>query len=166
MEKIFLQLVTLFGTEFSDLLIPNSSFIVEYSLLQPFVYTNSDDAQTYSSHTYQLGHWIGSNADMIYASYNQGILRGLSLKLSTYYYRKGQTELPEEQYELPYPPTLYGERRNDFNLTLTCKWQPIHNLYLNGFYSYSDISDQESGRTPEFKLGANNNFGFAIYYGL
>jgi len=154
------------GTEFTDLLIPNSTFIVEYSLLQPFVYTNSDDAQTYSSHTYQLGHWIGSNADVIYASYNQGILRGLSLKLSTYYYRKGQTESPEQQYQLPYPNTLYGERRNDFNLTLTCKWQPIQNLYLSGFYSYSDISDQETGRTPEFKLGANNNFGIAIYYGL
>ncbi len=118
------------GAEFSDLIIPNSSFVVEYSLLQPFVYTNSDDAQTYSSHTYQLGHWIGSNADMIYGSYSQNILRGLSLKLSAWYFRKGQTELPEQQYELPYPPTLYGERRNDFNITLSCRWQPIHNLYL------------------------------------
>jgi len=154
------------GTEFSDLIIPNSSLIIEYSRLQPFVYTNSDNAQTYSSHTYQLGHWIGSNADMIYASYIQNILRGLSLKLSSYYFRKGQTESPEEQYQLPYPPTFYGERRDDFNITLLCSWQPIRNLYLNGFYSYSDISDQEAGRTPTFKLGAHNNFGFAIYYGL
>ncbi len=154
------------GTEFSDLLIPNSSFVIEYSRLQPFVYTNSDDAQTYSSHTYQLGHWIGSNADMIFASYNQNILRGLSIKLSCYYFRKGQTESPEEQYELPYPPTLYGERRNDFNISVSGSWQPIRNLYLKGFYNYSDISDQEAGRTPSFKLGAHNNFGFAIYYGL
>ena len=154
------------GAEFSDLLIPNSSFTLEYTRLQPFVYTNSNDAQTYTSHTYQLGHWIGSNADMIYASYNQNLLRGLSLKLSGYYFRKGQTESPEEQYQLPYPPTLYGERRNDLNITLLAVWQPIHNLYLSGFYSYSDISDEEYGRTPEFKLGAHNNFGIAAYYGM
>jgi hypothetical protein len=154
------------GAQFTDLLISNSSLVVEYSKLQPFVYTNSDDAQTYSSHTYQLGHWIGSNADMIYSSYNQNIMRGLSMKLSAYYFRKGQTEDPGQQYQLPYPPTLYGERRDDFNLTFACTWQPIHNLYLKGFYEYSDISDQESGRTPSFKMGAHNNFGFATYYGL
>lgn len=154
------------GAEFTDLFIPNSAFTLEYSLLQPFVYTNSNDAQTYSSHTYQLGHWIGSNADMIYASYKQNILRGLSFKLSCYYYRKGQTESPEAQYQLPYPPTLYGERRNDFNLAISCSWQPIRDLFFNGFYNFSDISDQEIGRTPSFKLGAHNNFGFAAYYGM
>ena len=154
------------GTEFSDLLISNSSFVIEYSRLQPFVYTNSNDAQTYSSHTYQLGHWIGSNADMIYLSYNQMILRGFNLKLSAYYFRKGQTEDPEQQYQLPYPPTLYGERRNEFNLNLTGTWQPINNLFLKAFYQYSNINDQEIGRTPEFKLGAHNNFGISLYYGL
>jgi len=154
------------GAEFTDLLIKNSSFIVEYSSLQPFLYTNSDDAQTYSSHTYQLGHWIGSNADMIYGSYSQNILRGLKLRLSGWYFRKGQSELPEQQYQSPYPPTLYGDRRNDFKLNLSCEWQPIHNLYLNGFYEYSDISDQEEGRTPQFQLGASNNFGASISYGF
>jgi hypothetical protein len=154
------------GFEFSDLVIPNSSLVIEYSRLQPFVYTNSNDAQTYSSHTYQLGHWIGSNADMIYAAYKKGILRGLSLKLSAYYFRKGQTEAPEQQYQSPYPPTLYGDRRNDFNITLSCIWQPIKSAYLTGFYSYSDISDQEVGRTPAFQLGAHNNFGVAAFYGL
>ena len=154
------------GTEFTDLVIPNSSLIFEYSLLQPFVYTNSDDAQTYSSHTYQLGHWIGSNADMIYGSYTQNILRGIRLKLSAWYFRKGQTELPDQQYQLPYPPTLYGERRNDFKLNLTCLWQPIHNVYVNGFYEYSHITDEEDGRTPEFKLGAHNNYGISASYGF
>ena len=154
------------GTEFTDLVLPNSSFVIEYSLLQPFVYTNSNDAQTYSSHTYQLGHWIGSNADMIYGSYSQNILRGLRFKLSAWYYRKGQTEQPEQQYQTPYPSTLYGDRRDELNLNLTCTWQPIQNAFIEGFYTCSDISDQETGRTPEFEIGTNNNFGIAIYYGL
>ena len=153
------------GTELSDLIIPNSSFIIEYSKLQPFVYTNSNDAQTYKSHNYQLGHWTGSNSDIIYLAYNQGILRGLSIKLAGWYFRKGQTEEPEQQYELPYPPTLYGVRRIDKNVSFGVKWQPFHNLFLEGYYQYSNITDQEEGRTPDFMLGSHNNFGFSVYYG-
>lgn len=154
------------GTEFSDLLIPNSGLVLEYTRIQPFVYTNSNDAETYQSHKYQLGHWAGSNSDILYASYRQTILRGLSAKISGWYFRKGQTELPEQQYQLPYPSTLYGARRTDKRIILEIIWQPYHNLYTRGYYSYSSISDEEEGRTQEFMLGTNNNFGFAIYYGL
>jgi hypothetical protein len=154
------------GTEFSDLLIPNSGFVLEYTRIQPFVYTNSNDAQTYKSHNYQLGHWTGSNSDIIYLSYRQNILRGLSIKLSGWYFRKGQTEKPEQQYQLPYPSTLYGAKINDKRLNLEMTWQPVHNLFVKGYYTYSDISDEEEGRTEEFMLGENNNFGFALFYGI
>jgi len=154
------------GTELSDLIIPNSSFVFEYTRIQPFVYTNSNDAQTYKSHNYQLGHWIGSNSDMFYSSYRQNIFRGLSFKLSGWYFRKGQTEEPEQQYQLPYPSTLYGARRNDKRLNFEITWQPVHNLFVRGYYTYNDISDEEEGRTEEFMLGTNNNLGFALYYGL
>jgi len=154
------------GTEFSDLFIPNSSFVIEYTKIQPFVYTNSNDAQTYKSHNYQLGHWIGSNSDMIYICYRQNILRGLSIKFSEWYFRKGQTELPEQQYELPYPSTLYGARRTDKRINLEFTWQPYHNLFVKVYYCYSDVTDEEEGRTDEFMLGTNNNFGLALYYGM
>ncbi len=154
------------GTEFSDLLIPNSGLVLEYSRIQPFVYTNSNDAQTYQSHNYQLGYWIGSNSDMIYLAYRQNILRGLNAKLSAWYFRKGQTELPEQQYQLPYPSTLYGARRTDKRISLEVTWQPVHNLFVKGNYSYSDISDEEDGRTPNFMLGTYNNFGVSLFYGM
>ena len=154
------------GTEITDLVIPNSSIVVEYTKVQPFVYMNSNDAQTYKNHSYQLGHWIGSNADIIYLSFKQNIIRGLSVKLSGSYFRKGQTELPEEQYQSPYPSTLYGARRTDKNISVTAAWQPFHNLYIKGYYTYSDISDEEANRTPGFMIGINNNFGLAVYYGL
>lgn len=153
------------GTELSDLVIPNSSLVLEYTRIQPFVYTNSDDAQTYKSHNYQLGHWIGSNSDIFYLSYRQNILRGLEIKISGWYFRKGQTEIPEQQYELPYPPTLYGARRTDKNASFAIKWQPVHNLFVEGYYQYSNISDEEEGRTPDFMLGAKNNIGLSVYYG-
>jgi len=103
---------------------------------------------------------------MFYSSYRQNIFRGLSFKLSGWYFRKGQTEEPEQQYQLPYPSTLYGARRNDKRLNFEITWQPVHNLFVRGYYTYNDISDKEEGRTEEFMLGTNNNFGFAVYYGL
>lgn len=154
------------GSEFSDLIIPNSAIVIEYSKVQPFVYTNSNDAQTYKSHNYQLGHWIGSNSDILYLAYRQNILRGVSIKLSGWYFRKGQTELPEQQYQLPYPPTLYGERRIEKKVNIELNWQPFHNLFLKGFYTYSDITDEESGRTKNFMLGSYNNFSLSLSYGM
>lgn len=154
------------GSEFSDLIIPNSAIVIEYSKVQPFVYTNSNDAQTYKSHNYQLGHWIGSNSDIFYLAYRQNILRGLSIKLSGWYFRKGQTELPEQQYQLPYPPTLYGERRIEKKVNIELNWQPFHNLFLKGFYTYSEITDEEAGRTQEFMIGTFNNFALSIFYGM
>lgn len=154
------------GTEVSDFIIPNSGFVLEYTRIQPFVYTNSNNAETYKSSDYQLGHWIGSNSDMIYFAYKQNVIRGLWFKLSGWYFRKGQTELPEEQYQLPYPATLFGARRSDGRISLEVSWQPIHNLFAKGYYNYSNISDEEEGRTPEFMIGTFNNFGLAVYYGL
>ena len=101
-----------------------------------------------------------------YFQSSQNILRGLSIKLSGWYYRKGQTEEPEQQYQLPYPSTLYGARRNDQRISLEVTWLPYHNLFAKGYYTYSDISDEEEGRTQDFMLGTRNNFGFAVYYGL
>jgi hypothetical protein len=154
------------GNEFSDLVIPNSSFVIEYTKIQPFVYTNSDDTQTYNSHNYQMGHWAGSNSDIFYLSYRKNILRGLDVKISGWYFRRGQTEEPIQQYQQPYPPTLYGARRTEKKISLLVSWQPFHNLYIKGNYDYSDISDEEEGRTPEFMLGSYNNFGFSFFYGL
>jgi hypothetical protein len=45
-------------------------------------------------------------------------------------------------------------------------WQPVHNLFVKGYYTYSDITDEEAGRTPEFMLGNFNNFGLSLFYGM
>ena len=154
------------GGTISDPVFPGSFLNIEYSRLNPFVYMNSNDAHLYRNDNYQLGHWIGSNADLFSVKYSQKIIRPVRLEISGWYFRKGQTELPEQQYEVPYPDFLYGARRLDKNLTISIIYKPIHELTGKITYSYSNISDSEEGRTPAFKLGRQNNFSFSIYYGL
>ena len=117
------------GVNFVDPILENSDLSIEYSRLNPFVYMNSNDAQLFTSHKYPLGHWIGSNAHQFYAEYNQSFLRGLKLKVWGEYVRKGQKELPEEQYILPYPGFLYGDKLSMTNIGLILKYEVFHNLF-------------------------------------
>ena len=155
-----------FGINFIDPVVENSELIVEYTRVDPFVYLNSNDLQLYNSHGYQLGHWIGSNAKQIYASYKQWFLRGLSVNLWGEHIVKGQTELPEQQYELPYPSILYGPRLSITSFGIDAGYEIYRELRAHLYYQYSNITDDEKGRTPEFKLGSNHIFGISIGYGL
>ncbi len=154
------------GLNLVDPVLKNSELVFEYTRIDPFVYMNSNDVQLYTSHDYQLGHWIGSNADQFYFSYKQWILRGLMVDLWGEYIRKGQTELPVQQYESPYPQILYGSRLTIKTAGVEIKYEIFRDLFARLFYTCSNISDEEQGRIPEFKLGSNNIFGFLLSYGM
>ena len=154
------------GVNLIDPVIKNSELVAEYTRTDPFIYMNSNDLQLYTSHGYQLGHWIGSNAKQIYASYKQWLLRGLSVNLWGEYIVKGQTELPEQQYELPYPQILYGPRLNITSFGIDAGYEIYREVRAHLYYQYSNITDNEKGRTPEFKLGSNHIFGISLGYGL
>ena len=154
------------GASFIDPFIENSEISFEYSRLNPFVYMNSNDAQLFTSHNYQLGHWIGSNAHQFYAEYNQLFLRGLKLKIWGEHVRKGQKELPEEQYMLPYPGFLYGDKLSMTSIGLILKYEVLHNLFGEINYTYSNTSDENTLRTPAYQLGRKSSFGLSLGYGF
>ena len=154
------------GIESADLLFNNSSIGIEYTRVNPFVYMNSVDAQTFTNDSYNLGHWIGSNGDIVSFKYQQYLMRSLKLTLGTWYFRKGKNELPEEQYTTPYPEFLYGEKRYEYGIDLRLKYRPWHPVVLEGYYSYMNIKDELAGRTLDYKLSDNHYFGAAISYGF
>lgn len=154
------------GAEIYDPVFANSSFCIEYTKISPFVYMNSVDAQVYSNEYYKLGHWIESNADILSLSYSQHITGAVKLYLQGWYFRKGKTELPQEQYQTPYPPTFYGERRNDLSLKASVNYRPFHPLQFDAFYCYRNIDDEDIVRTPAGYGGTFNDFGIKITYGF
>ncbi len=154
------------GLQSVDPVISNSLFTIEYTKISPFNYMNSNDAQHYSNHGYQLGHWIGSNGDELYLSYVQSILRGLSLNLWGDYVRKGQIELPSQQYTDPYPSTLYGPRLTLADWGLNVNYEIINNVNAKMFYQHSNYYGYNEGRLPDFEMGSRNSFGISIGYGM
>jgi hypothetical protein len=154
------------GVETRDLVFNNSSFAIEYSRLNPFVYMNSVDAQTYANDSYESGHWIGSNGDIISFIYNQYLFRPLSYSTELNYIRKGKSELPEEQYTQPYPEFLYGEKLYSFSFEFNIRYRPFHPVSIQAYYRYEDTSNEETGRLPDYRLGKNNYFGLSLSYGF
>lgn len=149
-----------FGLQTADLLFQNNLLTIEYSRLNPFVYMNSNDAQLFTSDGYQLGHWIGSNGDQWYASLDQWYLRGLKSKLSVEYTRKGSVDLPEAQYQLPYPDFLHGTIKSYLDVEFSVQYSLFNNLTVLAAYNYYKTTDKsvETKSVSTFKM--------AIYFGL
>jgi hypothetical protein len=59
------------GGSITDLFIPYLTIGAEYTRVNPFVYTNLIQAQTYRSYNYSLGDWMGNNFDkeILFAKY-------------------------------------------------------------------------------------------------
>lgn len=154
------------GLNFVDPLVKNSDLVVEYTRINPFVYMNSDDAEMFTSHQYQLGHWLGSNADQFYIEYNQTLLRGLRFKFWSEYIRKGQKELPEEQYKLPYPNFLYGKKLHFANFGLKMSYDVFHNLFAELRLGFSSLHDEDELRTPDYQTGKKYSLSISLGYGF
>lgn len=154
------------GMEVVDPIFVNSSIVFEYTKTNPFVYRNGEIAKEYYSSGYVLGHWMGSNADQIYLSYFQKITREFYGKLTAEYVRKGGIEEPLDQYRLPYPTFLYGPRLTYKSISMDLRYRIFYDLTARLAYSYTDMSDEDVLRTPEFMIGAGHSFSVGLYYGF
>ncbi|MFN3695740.1 MAG: capsule assembly Wzi family protein, partial [Ignavibacterium sp.] len=92
------------GTSLTDLVFDNLTLTLEYTRIFPFVYEHYIQTTTYQNASYNLGHWMGSNGDLIYASINYRFLRGLQATLWTQYIRKGDKGNAYLQYQTQPPP--------------------------------------------------------------
>jgi hypothetical protein len=155
------------GASILDPVLPGSNLIFEYTKIAPYIYMHPDNAQTYANYNYQLGHWIGSNSDLIYSAYEQKIMRGLKIKFWGEYIRKGKTEKSAADLTFdPYPQFLHGPRKNVTDYGITASWEPYYSLILSVNYQHSIISDEDNERTPIYQLGSRNVLGVSLSYGL
>jgi hypothetical protein len=126
------QLGYTLGASITDLLLPYLTIGTEYTRVNPFVYNNLIQAQTYNSYGFNLGDWMGNNFDraILYARYNP--LPKLQLYGRVQKIRKGGSGSIYEQYVMQPQPTFLNNiqyNRTDWLLQIRYEW--INNLYLN-----------------------------------
>jgi hypothetical protein len=150
-----------------DLFADNLDINFEYTRISPRVYEHYIPTTTYKHLDYELGHWLGQNADQMRVQFNYRPSRGLKISLYAERLRKGGLREASDFYVNTYnQPFLEGPLRKDFNIGLDAKYEIIHDLNLSGYYRYSDISDESSTRTAAFLLGKKHSLGFYLYYGM
>jgi hypothetical protein len=152
------------GASTTDLPINNLTLHLEYTKIYPFVYSHYIQTQTYEHASYRLGHWMGHNADQIYASINYRIIRGLQTEFYFQYIRKGDEGQVIQQYVQPQPPFLFGLRKNYSYFGGEVKYEIFHELFARLRFQSNKISTQQPDLS--FVNKNLNEFYLSLYYGL
>ena len=152
------------GGSITDLPINNLTLTLEYSKIYPYVYRHYIATTNYTSSSYLMGHWMGDNADQVFASATYRFIRGLQATMWTRYIRQGEDQDVDDQFEQPQPPFLAGLRNNYFYLGGEVKYEVIHNLYFRARYQYRHTSIQQEDLS--YVDETLQQFYFAVYYGL
>ena len=156
-----------FGSKIVDYPIKNSSIDIEYTKIDPWVYEHKDITTTYKHIGYNLGHWIGQNADQIKIQFNYYFLRSLKASFFAERIRKGGLKDIYYAYKTTeIQPFLYSPVRKDYLYGLNVTYNPLHDVFLKGKFQYSDISDEDITRTPSFLLGKHFSFNVSLSYGM
>jgi hypothetical protein len=159
------QLGFTFGGSITDLPIENLTAKIEYTKIYPFVYQHYIQTSDYKSANYILGHWMGHNADLVYASLNYRFLPGFQATAWGQYIRKGEDGNVEQQYNIqPQPPFLFGLRKNYGYLGAEIKYEYTHELFAKLNFQTTNSSIQQEDLS--FIDTTLNEFYFSVYYGL
>lgn len=150
-----------------DLIIPNLDVDIEYTKTSPWLYEHKDEVTTYKQLNYPLGDWLGQNADQLSLKFDYKFMRGLDVSLLLQRIRKGGLKDIAYAYENGVSePFLYGPLRKEIDVELSTQYEILHDVFAKGYYTYSDISDEDLQRTPSYLLGKKPSFGLSLQYGF
>jgi len=123
------------GASITDLLIPYLTVGMEYTRLNPFVYQNLIPAQNYTNQNYNLGDWIGQNADRVTAWVKYNPIARLSTRVQLDYIRKGEDSTLEDQYYAePQPSFLNTKIEVQKQFLFEAKYQLLNELNIKASY--------------------------------
>ena len=157
-----------FGAKKIDLLIPNLDVSLEYTRLNPWIYEHKDETTTYKHINFNLGHWIGQNADNIKLSLDYLPISRLNINLFAENFRKGGLKDINWAYENAKEKQefLYAPVRRDFRLGLKAGYEIIHEFFGEFEYRYTSVTDEDLTRSLDFQLDSKHNFTISLGYGF
>jgi len=155
-----------FGGSVVDLPVTNLSLTLEYTKVYPGNYRHFIPTLTYESSSALLGHWIGDNGDLFFASIDYTIFRGLKVKLWTQHIRKGTEALGNIAY------TQQGflftdnirDRKNYSYYGFDIDYEYTHDLTAKFHYQYIDYERQFE--KDKFGSTLYRDISFTMGYGL
>jgi hypothetical protein len=152
-------------------LLPNTDLALEYTRIEPYVYTHRHAGNQYTHNRDALGLEIAPNSDEWYGSLRHWLGAGLWLQFEYHHRRHGRNEVDADGnvlinhgadlYEsLDYErdsetaPFLDGPRDTSDMLTFTLRWEPWRNIFFSGQYRYRDLRSVLDGDRRDHYISA------------
>lgn len=152
------------GVRFTNL-IKNTSLTFEYTRTNPWVYDHPIPSITYASNNYNMGNYLGQNADELYGDIKIKPLRGLTIDAAVSWARKG----PVLAYQLingannnagtPFMQSIQWQNKSAM---LKVQYELINDLYIFAAAQYQEITGTTTGietYSPAFYYGKTNTVG-------
>lgn len=150
-------------------LIPNTVATFEYTRTNPWTYKHQISRTAYTSNLYSLGHYLGENAEQIFASITYKPFNTFHFTVSFSNSVKG----PETKYELingvaNVRGLKFLEKSIWSNKTFTAKarYEIINDLMISIEYLNQKILGDEVTYTPELFYGNTNTIVLGLNYGF
>ncbi len=152
------------GFHLYDLPVDNLELLVEYSRVNPWVYSHKYPAATFTNNGYDLGHWIGQNADLWFADVSYTPSRAIKVAAFFERYRKGGRKDVAYQYRLPSTEFLHGPLRKETSLGAYAEVQLLRDLFVNGGVRSVDLTDEAfPGQSSSGKLEYSLNIRYGVW---
>lgn len=155
------QLGYTFGINKTDLFLHYLTAGIEYTRINPFVYDNLIPAQTYQNSSYNIGDWMGNNADRLYVFVKYTPKPRLKIEAWGQSIRKGGMGTVHQQYSQPQPEFLFDRLFDQKSFGINISYEAINKLVFG--------IDCMSQQTNYYQLPyTSRNYAMAISmrYGL
>ena len=151
------------GIHTYDLGIENLELIAEYTRMNPWVYSHKYPAATFTNNGYDLGHWVGQNADNLYFDARYVPIRPLRVGAFYERYRKGGLVDIAFQYRLPSKPFLYGPVHEERSTGLYGRYQFARDGFFDGLFRWRTVKDEAA---PTLNKSNSPEFSVRLSYGI
>ena len=129
----------------------DSEIRLEYTRIEPYVYTHKDSTLRYQNYDQSIGHWLGPNADDLYIRAEHAFHRDVTAALIIERVRHGEGSIYRPHLESD------GTRKQFLQGTVESKWnygfEIVDQLFRDAFislqYTYSKIDN--AGRIAGIK---------------
>lgn len=161
--------LTYYGNKFAFLLgwhwcnplgLYNLDFNLEYTRIEPFVYTHEDTINQYIHYDTPIGHWLGPDSDDLLLKGTVLLNRNFTGSLHIRHTRQGEMDIytPHQKIMGKRKEFLSGAAESAWNVGMEIRVQLFQDAFLYASYIHRDIEqwNHQPGENRQFHLATLN----------
>lgn len=140
----------------------DSDLQLEYTRIEPYVYTHKEEINTYKNYDQSIGHWLGPDADNLFLKASYWLNRDLKVAFITERLRHGEgnIDLPHDESMGIRKKFLSGVVESTWNLGFEVRFQIFRDGFLSCSYYHLNIKNVNHILNQQV---TNNHFNLKVW---